>query len=114
MLKRLEAEGLQPSPAADPAAWLRRVTRWTSPDCRHLRRNWMRSRKRQCSRTAKPLTSAAVDRLLASPRYGERMAMDWLDVARYADTHGFNNDSDAVHVALARLGDSKLQRQHAV
>ena len=36
---------------------------------------------------------AAVDRLLASPRYGERMAMDWLDVARYADTHGFNNDA---------------------
>ena len=36
---------------------------------------------------------AAVDRLLASPRYGERMAIDWLDVARYADTHGFNNDS---------------------
>ena len=35
----------------------------------------------------------AVDRLLASPRYGERMAMDWLDVARYADTHGFNNDA---------------------
>jgi hypothetical protein len=37
---------------------------------------------------------AAIDRLLASPRYGERMAMDWLDVAHYADTHGFNNDSE--------------------
>ncbi len=37
---------------------------------------------------------SAVDRALASPRYGERMAMDWLDVARYADTHGFNNDSE--------------------
>jgi Protein of unknown function (DUF1549) len=36
---------------------------------------------------------AAVDRLIASPRYGERMAQDWLDVARYADTNGFNNDS---------------------
>lgn len=34
-----------------------------------------------------------VDRLLASPRYGERMALDWLDAARYADTHGFNNDT---------------------
>ena len=41
----------------------------------------------------KPPTRVAVDRLLASPRYGERMAMDWLDVARYADTHGFNNDA---------------------
>jgi hypothetical protein len=34
-----------------------------------------------------------VDRLLSSPHYGERMAMDWLDVARYADTHGFHIDS---------------------
>jgi len=34
-----------------------------------------------------------VDRLLASRHYGERMAMDWLDVARYADTHGYHIDS---------------------
>ncbi|MFM1832883.1 MAG: hypothetical protein RLZZ461_1199, partial [Planctomycetota bacterium] len=34
----------------------------------------------------------AVDRLLASPAYGERMAWDWLDLARYADTNGFQND----------------------
>ena len=34
-----------------------------------------------------------VDRLLASPRYGERMAMRWLDLARYADTHGYHIDS---------------------
>src|SRR5688572_20860708 len=33
-----------------------------------------------------------VDRLLASPRYGERMAADWLDLARYADTHGYQMD----------------------
>ncbi|MBL9198994.1 MAG: DUF1553 domain-containing protein, partial [Opitutaceae bacterium] len=33
-----------------------------------------------------------VDRLLASPRYGERMAVDWLDVARYADSYGFQVD----------------------
>ena len=35
-----------------------------------------------------------VDRLLASPRYGERMAVDWLDVARYADSYGFQVDRD--------------------
>lgn len=35
-----------------------------------------------------------VDRLLASPRYAERMAMVWLDAARFADTNGFNNDED--------------------
>ncbi|MEM9327282.1 MAG: DUF1553 domain-containing protein [Bacteroidota bacterium] len=33
-----------------------------------------------------------VDRLLASPHYGERMAIDWMDVARYADTHGYTVD----------------------
>ncbi len=33
-----------------------------------------------------------VDRLLASPHYGERMAQHWLDVTRYADTSGFAND----------------------
>ena len=33
-----------------------------------------------------------VDRLLASPRYGERMATDWLDLARFADTHGYQMD----------------------
>lgn len=36
----------------------------------------------------------AVDRLLASRHYAERMAMDWLDAARYADTNGYNNDED--------------------
>lgn len=34
-----------------------------------------------------------VDGLLASPRYGERMAVSWLDLARYADTHGYHMDS---------------------
>ncbi|MDQ3534400.1 MAG: DUF1549 domain-containing protein, partial [Bacteroidota bacterium] len=33
-----------------------------------------------------------VDRLLQSPHYGERMAVDWLDLARYADTHGYQDD----------------------
>src|SRR4029450_5347751 len=34
-----------------------------------------------------------VDRLMARPQYGERMAMQWLDLARYADTHGYHIDS---------------------
>jgi hypothetical protein len=38
----------------------------------------------------------AVDRLLASPRYGERMAAPWLDAARYADTHGYQSDGERV------------------
>ncbi|HZL88684.1 MAG TPA: DUF1553 domain-containing protein, partial [Pirellulaceae bacterium] len=36
----------------------------------------------------------AVDRLLASPRYGERMAIRWLEAARYADTHGYQSDGE--------------------
>src|SRR5207253_1619774 len=35
-----------------------------------------------------------VDRLLASPRFGERMAWDWLDAARYADSNGYQGDSE--------------------
>jgi hypothetical protein len=37
---------------------------------------------------------AAIDRLLASPSYGERMAVDWLDMARYADSYGFQVDRE--------------------
>ena len=48
------------------------------------------------------------------PQYGERMAMQWLDLARYADTHGYHIDSAARHVEVARLGDRRLQPQHAV
>jgi len=36
----------------------------------------------------------AVGRLLASPRHGERMAIDWLDAARYADSNGYQNDGE--------------------
>ncbi len=39
---------------------------------------------------------AVVDRLLSSPAYGERMASAWLDVARYADTHGYQDDLERV------------------
>ena len=37
-----------------------------------------------------------VDRLLASPRYGERMAVRWLDAARYADTNGYQSDGERI------------------
>lgn len=89
--QRLESEGLKPNAAAAPSAWLRRV----SLDLIGLPPS--PAEIDAFSKDAKSRGEAAyvgaVDRLLASPRYGERMAMDWLDVARYADTHGFNNDS---------------------
>ena len=91
ILQRLEAEGLRPSAPAAPETWLRRVSLdliGLPPTPAELDAFSNDVKKR-----GEAAYAAAVDRLLDSPRYGERMAMDWLDVARYADTHGFNNDS---------------------
>lgn len=89
---RLEKEGLSPSAEAAPETWLRRmmldlVGLPPLPEDVDEFLNDVAARGEEAYR-------AAVDRTLASPHYGERLAMDWLDVARYADTHGFNNDSE--------------------
>ncbi|HMF75080.1 MAG TPA: DUF1549 domain-containing protein, partial [Bryobacteraceae bacterium] len=91
VLQRLRAEGLRPSSEATPGAWLRRV----SLDLTGLPPSPIEldAFSKQVKTRGEVAYSAAVDRLLASSAYGERMAMDWLDVARYADTHGFNNDA---------------------
>jgi len=91
VLARLEEEGLKASPEASPQTWLRRASLDLTglPPTLEERRAF----RRAVELRGEAAYEAAVDRLLASPRYGERMAMDWLDVARYADTHGFNNDS---------------------
>lgn len=89
VLDRLEREGLKPSPEADRPTLIRRVS---------------------LDLTGLPPTPAevdaflgdssqnayekVVDRLLASPRYGERMAATWLDSARYADTNGYQTDAE--------------------
>ncbi len=92
VLQRLHAEGLRPSVAAAPGTWLRRV----SLDLTGLppSPNEVDAFTTEVTRRGEAAYVAAVDHLLASPAYGERMAMDWLDVARYADTHGFNNDAE--------------------
>ena len=88
ILARLEAEGLAPQGDADRAALARRVS---------------------LDLTGLPPTPAEVDAFLAddspdayekfvdaklaSPHYGERMALEWLDSARYADSHGYQTDS---------------------
>jgi hypothetical protein len=87
---RLKAEGLPPRTPAAPAAWLRRVSldlTGLPPTPDEI------DDFQKAAAKGERAYEAAVDRLLASPRFGERMAMDWLDVARYADTHGFNNDA---------------------
>jgi hypothetical protein len=89
VLAKLEAAGLTPSPEADRATLIRRL---------------------HADLTGLPPTPAEVDafiadprpdwyvslvdRLLASPHYGERMALPWLDAARYADSNGFQQDGD--------------------
>ena len=89
VLARLEKEGLSPSPEADKSVLLRRV----SLDLTGL--------PPTPEEQAVFLTDSSpnayekqVDRLLASPRYGERWASMWLDLARYADTKGYEKDME--------------------
>ncbi|QDV35737.1 PSD1 and planctomycete cytochrome C domain-containing protein [Tautonia plasticadhaerens] len=89
ILDRLEGEGLRPSPPADRASWLRRV----AFDLTGL----PPTPERVADFVADPRPDAhgrVVDELLASPRYGERWAQHWLDVVRYADTHGFEVNTE--------------------
>ncbi|MFO1451076.1 MAG: DUF1553 domain-containing protein [Opitutaceae bacterium] len=91
VLARLEKEGLTPSPEARPETWLRRASLdliGLPPTPAELD-----AFVADVARRGERAYGAAVDRLLGSPHFGERLAIDWLDAARYADTHGFNNDS---------------------
>jgi hypothetical protein len=89
VLARLEREGLAPSPEADRARLLRRV----SFDLTGLPPMLAELDAFLADRSPDAY-EVVVDRLLASPRYGERMAVDWLDAARYADTHGYQVDPE--------------------
>ena len=89
ILARLEAEGLHPAAEADRLTWLRRVTLDLtglppSPE----------ETDAFLADTAADAFERVVDRLLASPRHGERMAQHWLDVVRYADTHGYEVNTE--------------------
>ena len=87
--ERLAKEKLAPAPEAGPAALLRRV----SLDLTGLQPT-EEELGAYLSDRAPGAYERAVDRLLASPRYGERWAWDWLDAARYADTNGFQGDPE--------------------
>jgi hypothetical protein len=91
VLARLEREGLAPAAAASPAALLRRV----SLDLTGLPPAVDELDAFLADRAADPdgAYERAVDRLLASPRYGEQMTRTWLDAARYGDTHGYHLDN---------------------
>jgi len=87
VLARLEKEGLKPSPEADRSTLLRRLTldlTGLPPTLAEIREFVADRRPDAYERV--------VDRLLASPHYGERWARHWLDLARYADTNGYEKD----------------------
>jgi hypothetical protein len=90
VLARLEAQNAAPQPEADPAKLLRRVT---------LDLNGLPPTPDEVDAfLADPRPDAfesAVDRLLASPRLGETLAREWLDAARYGDSHGYHNDQES-------------------
>src|SRR5262249_10224822 len=82
-------EGLNPSPEADRTTLLRRVT---------LDLTGLPPKPKEVDDFLADNSPTAyekvVDRLLASPRYGEHMAPPWLDAARYADTRGYQSDGE--------------------
>ncbi len=95
VLARLEKEGLTPAPTADPKALLRRLSfdliglPPTRDELASFQHDWVRH--------PEAAWSAAIDRLLSSPRLGEKWARWWLDLAHYADTDGYTIDYDRPH-----------------
>lgn len=87
VLARLEAEGMNPSKEATRERWLRRV----SYDLTGLPPTDEELQAFVADKSGEAYEKV-VDGLLASPHYGERMAVPWLDMARYADTYGFSVD----------------------
>ncbi len=89
VLARLQREGLAPSPAAAPEVLLRRVTfdlTGLPPTPSEV--------DAFLDDDSPSAYAKVVDRLLASPRYGERMVWEWLEASRYADSNGYQGDSD--------------------
>ena len=89
ILARLEREKLSPSPEADRATLIRRVKLdllGLPPTPEEV--------DAFLADQAPDAYERVVDRFLASPHYGERMALPWLDAARYADSNGFQQDGD--------------------
>ena len=92
ILERLEREGLKPSAGAEAVTWLRRVTLDLTGLPPTI--NEVDAFKKALTENRKTAFENVADRLLASPRYGERMAWDWLEAARYADSNGYQGDRE--------------------
>lgn len=89
LLAKMESEGLKPSPEADKVTLIRRVTfdlTGLPPTVEEVN-SFLNDQSPDAF-------EKVVDRLLASDRYGERMAIYWLDLVRFADTVGYHGDQD--------------------
>ncbi len=90
ILARLEREGLTPSPAASREDWIRRVS---------FDLTGLPPRPADVDAFLADHSPGAfgkvVDQLLASRHFGERLALEWVDVARYADSFGYQSDADS-------------------
>lgn len=87
IFKTLESHQLQPQPETDKETLIRRVTfdlTGLPPTVKEID-NFLQD-------TSEGAYEKVVNRLLASAHYGEKMAVDWMDVSRYADTHGYSVD----------------------
>ena len=87
VLARLDREGLKPQPEASKERLIRRLSfdlTGLPPSVAEI--------DTFTADTSPKAYEKLVDRLLASPAYGERMANDWMDLARYADTYGYQSD----------------------
>lgn len=88
--RRLTEAGFTPAPEADALTLIRRATLDliglppTPQEIEHFQAAW--------AQDSESAWSDLIDRLLASPHYGERWGQHWLDVVRYADTGGYSND----------------------
>jgi hypothetical protein len=91
VLAKMQKAGLKPAPPADPVTLIRRLTfdltglPPTPEEVADFATDCVRA-------TAQAAYVKVVDRLLASPRYGERWGRHWLDVVRYAESEGFEYD----------------------
>jgi hypothetical protein len=93
ILAKLDAKGLEPSAEAPRAALLRRAyLDFTGlPPAHAEEREFLRD-------TSPDAYEKLIERLLASPAFGERWARHWLDLARFADTQGFEADRENYHM----------------
>ena len=95
--EKLRANGLAMSSPAAPGTWLRRVTfdlTGLPPTPEEAEAFLKEIAPADPADRIDKAYARAVERLLASPRYGERWAQHWLDVVRYADTHGFEVNTE--------------------